>query len=74
MAGLLNEAAKLHRIMPDDYDGPARPAVYDGTLRGCILALREMPEGERSGHYAQLETGPRLSVEELERVAVNEGG
>ncbi|WP_219769566.1 hypothetical protein [Sphingomonas citricola] len=69
----MNEAAKLHRIMPGDYEGPARPPVHDGTVRECAVMMREHYADQRTDFYVELENGARLSGDELERVAVNEG-
>lgn len=75
MPGLLNDQAKLYRRFPDNSEGVAQQEhELDGTVRECVAYLRQQPEAGRDCFFAELGDGTRLSAEEIERIAVNEGG
>lgn len=74
MTGLLNDRATLYRRMPDSTDGaPQQELTIEGTVLECAQYLREQPEHGRECFFAELADGKRLSAEEIDRIAVNEG-
>lgn len=75
MTGLMYDRAMLFRRLPDNVEGAARmEQTMEGTVHACARYLRNQPEESRECFFAELTDGTRLSAEEIDRIAVAEGG